>query len=173
MNARNIARRYVIDTNVAVLGGLPDSLIPESSRTLANAAATFLSRAAIHGAELHVPELFFSEVANVIYRDAIGAGLVALEDGLGVLEDILGASWQSHTPDWGRVYALQKALHRTRSTGDAEFLAIAESLGCEFITADESLERAVKQHGLVVPVIFVDKHPWAEVGALDDYPPTA
>lgn len=167
-----IPRHYVVDTNVAVLGSLPDDLIPNTSRALATAAAVFMSRAAIHGAELHVPELFFSEVANVIYRDAISTNLITLEDGLRLLQSILAAKWQNHTPDWGRVYAFQKALQRTRSTGDAEFLAVAESLGYEFITADESLERSAKQHGLNVPVILVSSHPWAQAGALDDYPPT-
>jgi predicted nucleic acid-binding protein len=169
---QQIARHYVVDTNTAILGSLPPELLTADTTAVAAASALFLSRAAVHGAALHVPHLFFSEVANAIYRDAIGAGLLTFENGLILLEDVLSPTWTAHTPVWDRVYALQRALQRTRSTGDAEFLSIAETLGYEVITADEKLVKAAAQNQVGIAVVFVTDHPWASPGSLEDFPPT-
>jgi predicted nucleic acid-binding protein len=168
----HIAGRYVIDTNVAVYAALPMQALKPEMLEVATAARWFMARARQHRAELHAPHLMFSEAANVIYREAIAKGVLSFEDGLEVIKSIQkDVPWTRHTPEDRRVYDLQRALQRTHSTGDAEFLAVAEVMGCEVITADESLFKSAAQHKIVVPVVLVRDHPWAHPGVLDDFPP--
>ena len=91
----------------------------------------------------------------------------SFEDGLALVQTILTAAWVRHTPNDERVYGLQRAMGRTNSTGDAEFLAVAEALFCPLITADGPLLRTVAQRGMAVTVLDVSAHPWARSNSPD------
>lgn len=174
MTPPHIAKRYVVDTNVVVYAALPQAALAKRPDLIVAATASrwFMSRAVHHGAGMHAPHLMFSEARNVIYREGIAKGLFSEEDGLQIIISIQrDVGWTRHDPDDERTYAFQKMLQRTNSTGDSEFLAVAEALGCELITADGVLERAAQQHKLVVSVILVTAHPWSTPGALEDDPP--
>jgi predicted nucleic acid-binding protein len=152
---------FVVDANVAILAFIDVSVLVPERIAMARAAARFMQRAMTERAELHVPELFDSEVRNAIYRDGIAKGLFSFDEGLTLLQTILNANWQRHAPEDERVYILQRDMQRTKSTGDAEFLAVAQVLSCALITADEALISTVEQRKIAVEVIDVAQHPWA------------
>jgi predicted nucleic acid-binding protein len=171
LNPSRIARVYVVDASVAFFGGAHPDLFAPEVRPLAVAASLFLSRAAYHGAELHVPSVFYSEVTSLVWQNFVTTGVVSLEDAKVLLEDLLSTDWQMHIAVFNDVLDVQHALGRTGGTGDAEYLALAENLECEFITSDERLVEEVHALGLEIPVVLVSAHPWATPGALDDHPP--
>jgi predicted nucleic acid-binding protein len=150
-----------VDANVALYGFMDEAVLAPDVLETARGTARFLQRAELEGAVLHVPELFFSEVRNAVYRDGIAKGLFSFEDGLALVQTILTAGWVRHTPNDARVYGLQRAMGRTNSTGDAEFLAVAEALSCPLVTADGPLLSTVAQGGIAVTVLDVSTHPWA------------
>ncbi len=153
---------FVIDANIVLLSFTPKSALKVGSEANAIAAQQFLSRAQLENAVLHVPELFDSEIRNVIYRDGISKSVFTFDDGLTLAREILAANWQRHIPNTELVYRLQQAMNRTKSTGDAEFLAVAQELDCPLITADSALISTVQNQKIPVQVFAVTQHPWGE-----------
>jgi predicted nucleic acid-binding protein len=167
-----IARIYVVDSNVAFYGGAPPEAFAPHIQPLVQASTAFLSRATFHGAELHVPSVFLSETATLVYRELIVPGVLDLMDGKRVLEAIISTAWDLHFPVFDDVFDLQHALGRADTTTDAEFLALTADLNCEFITTDKVLAEEAKRSVITVPVRLVMDHPWGQPGALEDDPPT-
>ena len=171
VNPSPIRRVYVIDSGVALYGGIPLDLCTPDERPLAMASSRFLSRAAYHGAELHVPSGFYSEVTTLVWQHFVTTGVIRLEDATILLEDVLSTDWQMHIAVFGEVLKVLSALGRTGGTGVAEYLALAANLECEFVTTDELLAEEVQARDLEIAVVLVTAHPWATPGALDDHPP--
>jgi predicted nucleic acid-binding protein len=163
---------YVVDSSVAFLGGVPLELLEAEDYGLAMAANAFLSRATFHGAELHVPFVFLSEVGSVVYKYLIASGRTTFEDGQRIRQAIFGTTWEYHVSVWDTVFELQRALGRVENTNISEFLTLAHDLECEFITTDEELVEDVRRSGIPVTAQLVTEHPWGEQGAIDDHAPT-
>lgn len=153
---------FVIDANIVLLAFTPKSAIRLGSEENARAAQLFLSRAQLENAVLHVPELFDSEIRNAIYRDGISKNIFSFDDGLTLARDILSANWQRHVPNIEFVYRLQQSMNRTKSTGDAEFLAVAQELNCPLITADSALLSTIKNQNIAISIFAVTEHPWGQ-----------
>jgi predicted nucleic acid-binding protein len=164
-----VARVYVIDSGVALYGGANPDLFAPEERPFAVASSLFLSRAAFHGAELHVPGIFYSEVMALVWHNFVKNGVVSRDDATTLLEDVLGTDWQMHIAVFGDVLRLQDDLEHLDSTADAEYLAVASGLSCQLVTADEALIEEART--LDVSVILVTAHPWSTPGALEDDPP--
>lgn len=160
MNQTAETLHFVVDANVALLSVIPLVALDAVSKPSAIAAQQFLAQAKLENAVLHVPELFDSEIRNVIYRDGISKGVFTFDDGLALAREILAANWQRHVPNIELVYRLQQAMNRTKSTGDAEFLAVAQELACPLITADLALLSTVQNQKIAVHVVAVVDHPW-------------
>jgi predicted nucleic acid-binding protein len=168
-----IARRYVIDTNIAVYSVLPPETVKPELLEFVETSRWFMARALHHKVEMHTARLMLPEARNVIYRDGIAQGMFSLEDGVKLIQSIESdVPWTWHDPNNQQVYEMQRTLNRTQSTGDAEFLAVAQVLGCPFITTDSKLFNAVTQYRIPVQVILVSQHPWSQQGELEDNPPT-
>jgi predicted nucleic acid-binding protein len=165
-----ITRHYVVDSSVAAFGCIEPSFFAPEIQPTANACVSFLSRASYHGAELHVPSVFFSEVMNFVYRFTIGNGLVSLEDGKQILAGAFGTNWEIHFPIWERVFDVQHKLQSRQSTTGAEFLALAEDLNYTFITTDDQLVLDARAANLKSKVLLVTDHPWARSGGVDEFP---
>jgi predicted nucleic acid-binding protein len=162
MNQSKQIRHFVIDANVVLLSVIPTSALDAASQVNATAAQRFLVQANLENAVLHVPELFDSEIRNAIYRDGISKGIFTFDDGLALAREILAANWQRHIPNTELIYRLQQAMNRTKSTGDAEFLAVAQELNCPLITADSALVNTVQNQKISTLVFAVTQHPWGQ-----------
>lgn len=172
MKPNRIASVYVVDSSVALLGGVPLELLEGHELNMGIASSAFLSRAAFHGAELHVPFVFLSEVGSGVYQGLIASKRTTFEDGQRVREAIFGTTWEYHVPVWDDVFEIQRTLGRAGNTNVAEFLSLALNLGCAFITTDKALVQKVARSGLEIEVHLVTAHLWGTPGALDMHPPT-
>jgi hypothetical protein len=168
---KRIARVFVIDSDVAFYGSVPLEAVSPELHPLCIACSTFLARAAFHGAELHVPSVFLSNVASLAYRDLVTSEIVTLEGGKIVLEAILGTHWEIHFPVWNDVFDIQHALKRTNSTSIAEFLSVASNLGCAFISTNMMLLEEIGRSKIRVSTMMLTDHVWSRLGALEDHPP--
>lgn len=98
MKAKRIARVYVVDSDVAFYGSVPLEMVSPELHPLCIACSTFLAQASYHGAELHVPSVFLSNIASLAYRDLVASEIVTLEVRREVLEATLGTHWEIHFP---------------------------------------------------------------------------
>ena len=162
---------YVVDSDVAFYGGVPLDAVSPELHQLCFACSNFLARAAYHGAELHVPSAFLSEVASLTYRDLVVSELVTLEGGKVILEAIFGTHWEIHFPVWNDVFDIQRALKHVDGTGDAEFLSVASNLGCAFISTNMMLLEEIGRSKIRVSTMLLTDHVWSQAGALEDYAP--
>jgi hypothetical protein len=158
VRSKRIARMYVVDTDVAFYGGVLLEAVSPELHPLCLACSNFLARAAYHGAELHVPSVFLSEIASLTYRDLIASEILPLEVGREVLEAILGTYWEIHFPVWNDVFDIQHALNRKSNTGDAEFLSVAAGLGCAFISTNMVLLEEIGRSKVRVSTMMLTDH---------------
>jgi predicted nucleic acid-binding protein len=161
----------VVDANVAVYGSIDVSAFDQHTKPIASASASVLARASFHGVEMHVPSLFLSEVTTLIYENFVALDVVSLEDGKHLLGDVLSPTWEYHFPVVEDVLEMQYDLGDTEATSDAEYLSLAMNLNCTFISADNMLVEQAQKLSLPINVVHVTDHPWAQTGALEDFPP--
>ena len=93
--------------------------------------------------DLHVPALCDVEVAAVVRRALLGRRL-GIDRALDALEDYLDLPLGRH----GHTYLISRVIgmRHNFSGYDATYLALAEWLEASFLTADEKLARAVRDH---------------------------
>ena len=126
-----------VDSNLA----LKLVLVEEDSQ-LARALWGHFSR---HGTEIVAPLLLLYEVTSVL-RNEVFAGRLSVERGWRGLDVILAlgivteASLELHQQAWELATGLGLP-----NAYDAHYLALAQSLGCQFWTADGRLHRAVSR----------------------------
>ena len=127
----------VIDTAVAVKAVLPE----EDS-----AAADALLDAAARGAhQLIAPDLMALEFGNVMWKHVQRSRMTAAEARRNVerfpFDRISWLPGRALLPG-----AMELALQFNITVYDGTFLAAAESLGVQFVTADQALHRKVSKH---------------------------
>lgn len=105
--------------------------------------ATPFDRYFVAGADIHVPAACDVEVVSVLTR-AVRAGLLLDPDARTALLDYtsLPIERHGHLRLIGRVYLLRDNF----GAEDALYVALAETLGADLLTADRRLARAVRQH---------------------------
>jgi predicted nucleic acid-binding protein len=170
MSQENIALNYVIDSDVAFYGSSDVSLFDTRLHGIASASVSFLARAAYHGAQLHVPSIFLSEVMQLVFENFVMTGAISLTDSKIVLNDILSPTWDIHFAVHEDVLEFQDKLRRS-NTSEAEYLAVAFDVQCIFVTASRELLSDVQKLQIPVSIMHVTDHPWAQTGALEDFPP--
>lgn len=170
MSGLKILGKYVIASDVAVLGGVPAEYLLIQDQIVATACTAFLSRASFHGAELHVPNLFFSEVMSIIYTDFVHTQVLSVNNGNRLLGAIFGTTWEYHFPVWESVYEIQHALGYFKNTHIAEFLSVAADQGLTFITTNAKIIDDARAAKLKVKIMLVTDHPWAKSGGVDEFP---
>lgn len=169
MKPAQVARTYVVDANVAFYGGGQSELFISAQQNIAVACSWFLTRASFYGAELHVPSVFYSEVTTLVARDLIQPGVIDLDDGTQLLNDILSTNWEMHIAVFGDVLRIFQLIQPANRTNGAEYLALAKMLDCELVTTDETLCSTAMKYELGVKVLLVTEHPWANPEAPDDF----
>ncbi len=127
----------VVDSNILVAFGLSDEpLHAQANQILATWKAA--------GTPLAVPRLFRSEITAVM-RKVVYQQRITHEQGRGMLARLLMYPIEFHEDDalLKSAYELSNEFNRPRAY-DAQYLALAKRLSCEFWTADERLFNAVK-----------------------------
>jgi predicted nucleic acid-binding protein len=91
------------------------------------------------------PYLMPVEVANVLYRRAL-QGDISLETATSLLDGLMDAGIEYRQPQGIHHKAIDLAAQLQQDTiYDAHYLALAESLDCEFWTADQRFYKAAKK----------------------------
>ena len=94
------------------------------------------------GIQATAPYLMPVEVTNALHR-RVALGELTVEDAIRLLEHLLASGIELRDDPALHVKALQLASQlRQRAVYDAHYLALAETLGCDFWTADEGFYRA-------------------------------
>lgn len=129
----------VVDANILIIYGLSD----EPLQPLAKARLAMWHN---NGTALAAPRLFRSEITAVV-RKAVYQTRISHDDGREVLEKLLAYPIALHEDDTLLLaaYELAEKFNRPRAY-DAQYLALAQRLSCEFWTADERLFNAITGH---------------------------
>ena len=168
-----LKRRWVVGADVVIYGCIAHESLSPEVQTVAIQCVSFLSRAAYHGAELHVPFVFYSEVMTLAAR-AVAQGVTDWDTARQLMSEAFATTWEFHIPAWDDVLELHPRLNMPASsnTHDAEYLAVARDVETAVITTRSLFKQRVEQNDLEIPVIFIGDHPWGLPGSLDAHPPT-
>ena len=123
---------YVIDASVAIKWYVPEIYEQEATRFLKSLSS------------LHVPELIYPEVSNIIWKK-IRRGEITLLEGEEIVGTIARKRWTIHS----HRNLIKSAFAGAEATGqtvyDWTYPALAIRLSCEFVTADERFYKALEK----------------------------
>jgi predicted nucleic acid-binding protein len=114
-------------------------IVVDASAALAAVLGAGQARRALATGRLHAPHLIDSEIANALRRQVV-AGRLRPADGWTALD-----AWRHLGVTRYPVFALLDRVWELRdniSAYDASYIALAELLGCDLLTADARLARA-------------------------------
>jgi predicted nucleic acid-binding protein len=106
------------------------------------------------GATLHVPDLFYAELANVIWKRH-GRGEIGPEDAAGLLADIRRLPLRVMGCGELAESALELALRSGRSVYDCMYLAAAIKTRSPLVTADRRLVNSLAATPLAGKVVWL------------------
>ena len=131
---------YVIDASVAAKW-----ILPASGETLTRQALELLKRYANGEARFVVPDLFWAEFANILWKAVRQERLrvASAESALHAMLDRNFPTVSSHTL-LGEAFAIATAFDR--AVYDALYVALALSYKSQLVTADERLANALAAH---------------------------
>jgi predicted nucleic acid-binding protein len=114
-------------------------IVIDASAALASLLNDGAARAALVRQQLHAPHLLDSEVASALRRRVLARQL-SEADGWNALDALrrLGLTRYPAYTMAGRVWELRENL----SAYDGTYIALAEALGCDLLTADARIARA-------------------------------
>ncbi len=124
---------YVVDASVAVKWYVPEVHDQAAARLLSGATRDVI---------FHVPDLFFPEFGNIVWKKVRSAELdsdVAAE----IVDAMLQVPKTVHSTEALLPSALAIALDARRTVYDSVYLALAAFLDCELVTADGRLHSAL------------------------------
>jgi predicted nucleic acid-binding protein len=131
-----ILANFILDSGVFVAAAFSEPHTPQ--------AVALLKRVEHESGTMHAPALLYYEIASVI-RMAVYSRRLSPSQGIAIRKEMLDKPVALHF-DRGlveRAYDLAQAYGLSR-TYDAQYLALAERLGCEFWTGDERLFNSVR-----------------------------
>jgi predicted nucleic acid-binding protein len=132
--------RIVCDASVVFKWTVPGSSEADSAQALA------LLEGHLSGAHrIVVPALLFYEIGNILVCGTAKATLPVVEQELARVQE-LDLEVEPPSPA-GNVLAARLAREAKLSFYDATYLALADSLRCDLVTADRALTRRAKRAG--------------------------
>jgi predicted nucleic acid-binding protein len=126
---------FVVDAGVAIKWYVPEPYDAEAKRFLDPAFS------------LHVPDLFYPEFGNVVWKKAclLKAPEITVDEGRDILDLLLGVSLTVHPMAALLRSAYEIAVTPARPTVyDCCYLALANALGCRLVTADQAFYNAIQ-----------------------------
>jgi predicted nucleic acid-binding protein len=93
--------------------------------------------------DLHAPDLLLAETGNILWKK-VNRGELTAETARKVAEALTASALNIHASSPLVTSALDIALGLSRTVYDCLYLALALSLACPFVTADERLFNAVQ-----------------------------
>ena len=130
-------RLLVLDVSVAVKWALP-----ESGETLTTEALELLNRFGKAEVEFIVPDLFWLELGNALWK-AARIGRCKPEDAAESMAAMRARGLATLSSDGLLEQALSIAITFDRTMYDSVYVALAMQTHCELITADEKLANAL------------------------------
>jgi len=124
---------YVVDASVAVKWYVPEDNSDDAERLLDPAN------------ELHAPELIAPEFGNIVWKK-IRRGELAEKKGREIIEAFLSVPMLKYPTTSLLDVAFAGALQTAQTVYDWTYLALAVSLNCQMVMADEKFYKAL-QHG--------------------------
>lgn len=133
-------KTYVVDASVAAKW-----ILPASGETLTREALELLKGYVAGDLRFVVPDLFWAELANVLWKAVRQGGVkvASAESALHALRDRNFPSVSSHTL-LVEAFAIATAFDRT--VYDALYVALAINSKSQLVTADERLANALAAH---------------------------
>jgi predicted nucleic acid-binding protein len=122
----------VVDASVAVKWYLPEIHEAEAKRVLDPRYA------------LHVPDLFFSEFGNIVWKKALLKRELAVDEATEIVARVLTVPMRAHSSATVLASALGIALATRRTVYDCTYLALAIAVDGWLITADEAFVNAME-----------------------------
>ncbi len=123
---------YVVDASVAIKWYVPEEHEDSATRVLES------------GRMLHVPELILPETSAIIWKK-VRRGELSKNEGDRIVNAIARKRWTIHS----HKNTIKSAYRGADATGqtvyDWTYLALAISLSCEFVTANERFYRAFEK----------------------------
>jgi predicted nucleic acid-binding protein len=138
--------RLVVDSSVVIKWSVPEVHSADALRYL----DPDLGRDA--------PELLLAEVSNILWKK-VGRGELTRDEAERIAADVGQADVTIHpmAPLFGP--ALRIALEAGRSAYDCTYLALAESLSCQMVTADRRLYNALQGGPYAGLILWVEDGP--------------
>jgi predicted nucleic acid-binding protein len=133
-------KTYVIDASVAAKW-----ILPASGETLTEEALELLTSYAAGGVRFLVPDLFWAELANILWKAERHGRirLPAAESALRAMQERNVPTISSHTL---LLEAFAIATAFDRAVYDALYVALAVTFKSQLVTADERLANALAAH---------------------------
>jgi predicted nucleic acid-binding protein len=125
----------VVDASVAVKW-----YIPEVHHESALELLTLQRRGEVW---LHIPDLFLSETANILWKKFRSGELDLRQTGK-IASALRAVPKTVHSSEVLQPAALDLACATSRTVYDCLYLTLAASLGCKLVTADQKLYRALR-----------------------------
>ena len=134
--------KYVIDASVAVKWYIPEVFELESTRLLMGRH------------QLHVPELVFPELGSIVWKN-VRRGVISKTEGDQIVAAVARKRWTVHPHKSTFKSAFTGAEATGQTVYDWTYLALAISLSCEFVTADEKFYRALENTPLTATLKWI------------------
>lgn len=131
---------YVLDASVAAKW-----MLPAGGEDLHEEAAEWLERLLGNQISLVVPDLFWIETSNLIWR-AVRIARITKQEGVRALSDLRDRGLETVSSLALLSSALEIAFSYNRSVYDSVYVALAKDRDTLVITADEKLANAVAAH---------------------------
>jgi predicted nucleic acid-binding protein len=133
----------VVDASVAVKWFVPEIHATEAQRLL----DARLRR--------HIPALLYTEVSQTIWKKVYQRGEIAADDGREILRGLLITPLEVHPTTPLLESAFNIAVATGRTVYDSIYLALATTLGCKLVTADQKLYNALQGGPFAADVLWV------------------
>ena len=138
--------RLVVDASIVIKWYVQETLSAEAFRFL---DARF---------ELIVPDLLWSEFGNVLWKKRLRGDLTA-KAAHQIVGELKRVPIRTEPVAPLLEMALDIAVRISRTVYDSAYLALAERLRCQVVTADEKLYNSVQGDGIAVHVLWVGSEP--------------